>query len=103
MFLDRQKGARDIYRNSSHRPGNIFEVILTPGHDRDHICLFEREQGWLFTGDAYVGTRPQDCRPIEDQRQILEDLKTMRALNPRAPFPAPSNPIFEPAEKLVRP
>jgi len=28
-----------------------FEVIHTPGHDRDHICLFERKQGWLIAGE----------------------------------------------------
>lgn len=35
-----------------------FEVIYTPGHDLDHICLFERKHGWLFSGDLFIGTRP---------------------------------------------
>ena len=52
-----------------------FEVIPTPGHDLDHICLFERSQGWLFTGDLYVTTRPMASRPMFDMPQILEDLK----------------------------
>lgn len=25
-----------------------FEVVHTPGHSPDHICLFERGHGWLF-------------------------------------------------------
>lgn len=31
-----------------------FEVIDTPGHCPGHICLFEPEQRWLFSGDLYV-------------------------------------------------
>jgi glyoxylase-like metal-dependent hydrolase (beta-lactamase superfamily II) len=77
-----------------------FEVIPTPGHDRDHVCLFEYQKGWLFSGDLYVGTRPLVCRPMDDQWQIIEDLKTVRNLKPRILFPAPSNIIIEPGEKL---
>ncbi len=77
-----------------------FEVIPTPGHDRDHVCLFEPQKGWLFSGDLYVGTRPVVCRPMDDQWQILEDLKTVRDLKPRILFPAPGNVIIEPGEKL---
>jgi glyoxylase-like metal-dependent hydrolase (beta-lactamase superfamily II) len=77
-----------------------FEVIPTPGHDRDHICLFEAKKGWLFSGDLYVGTKPTVCRPMDDQWQIINDLKTVRDLNPRILFPAPSNVITDPGEKL---
>ena len=77
-----------------------FEVISTPGHDRDHVCLFEPNRRWLFSGDLYVGTKPVVCRPMDDQRQILEDLKTVRDLKPRIFFPAPGQVIIEPGEKL---
>ena len=79
-----------------------FEVIPTPGHDRDHVCLFEPNRRWLFSGDLYVGTKPVVCRPMDDQWQILEDLKTIRDLKPRILFPAPSNVIMEPGEKLEK-
>jgi glyoxylase-like metal-dependent hydrolase (beta-lactamase superfamily II) len=77
-----------------------FEVILTPGHDRDHVCLFESNRRWLFSGDLYVSKRPVVCRPMDDQWQILEDLKTVRDLKPRILFPAPGNVLVEPGEKL---
>jgi ribonuclease/clavin/mitogillin len=35
-----------------------FLVIETPGHSPDHICLFERRNGWLFTGDLFY---PRIC------------------------------------------
>ncbi len=79
-----------------------LEVIPTPGHDHDHICLFERKQGWLFTGDTYTTTRPVVCRPMEDQRQIIEDLKVLRSLEPHILFPAPTRVIMEPLDKLDR-
>lgn len=77
-----------------------FEVIPTPGHDKDHICLFERSQGWLFTGDLYVTVKVTASRPIFDMPQILADLKTVRALNPRLMFPAPTHVVTDPIDKL---
>ncbi|MEW6186211.1 MAG: MBL fold metallo-hydrolase [Thermodesulfobacteriota bacterium] len=77
-----------------------WEVIPTPGHDRDHICLFEAQQGWLFSGDLVVGRKPVVCRPMDDQWQILADLKTIRALKPRFLFPAPGEVVVEPGVML---
>lgn len=65
-----------------------FEVISTPGHCDDHICLFERSKGWLFTGDLWVSTRPNVARPEENQWQIIASLKKVKDLMPRALFPA---------------
>jgi len=37
--------------------GRMIEVISTPGHTPDAICLLDRAQGLLFTGDTfYPGT-----------------------------------------------
>ncbi|OGP80819.1 MAG: hypothetical protein A2Z08_08645 [Deltaproteobacteria bacterium RBG_16_54_11] len=88
----------DHIDTESHR----FEVIPTPGHDLDHICLFERKNGWLFTGDLYVTTKPVVCRPNDDMWQVIADLKKLRALNPRIIFPAPTHVVKDPAEKLDR-
>lgn len=77
-----------------------FEVIHTPGHDLDHVCLFEKTNGWLFTGDLYVTTKRVVCRPNDDMRQSLKDLKALRALNPVTIFPAPTHPVKEPLQKL---
>lgn len=78
----------------------LFEVISTPGHDRDHICLFERNQGWLFSGDLFVGTRPNVVRPMDDIWQIVADLKKIKDLTPRILFPAPGKVVTEPVPVL---
>lgn len=80
--------------------GRRFEVIYTPGHEIDHTCLFQKDEGWLFTGDLYVTTRPVVCRPNDDMLQTLIDLKKLMALNPRIIFPAPTHVVKEPKEKL---
>ena len=77
-----------------------FDVIPTPGHERDHVCLFEKKNGWLFTGDLYVTTAPVVCRPNDDMPQTIKDLKKMRGLNPHTIFPAPTHVVTSPCEKL---
>ncbi len=77
-----------------------FEVIPTPGHDRDHICLFEPKHGWLFTGDLFVGTRPNVVRPMDDVHQIIADLKKVKDLKPHILFPAPGKVRTEPVRVL---
>ncbi|UCC63043.1 MAG: MBL fold metallo-hydrolase [Anaerolineae bacterium] len=63
--------------------GYCFEVIPTPGHSPDHICLFEREQGWLFSGDLFVHERVRYARPEEDLAGTLASLRRVLALRPR--------------------
>jgi len=77
-----------------------FDVIYTPGHDRDHICLFEQKHRWLFSGDLFVGTRPKAIRPMNDIRQIIVDLKKVKGLKPRFLFPAPGKVVVEPLSVL---
>jgi ribonuclease/clavin/mitogillin len=83
-----------------HTQNYRFEVISTPGHERDHICLFEKTNGWLFTSDLYISTKPVACRATDDMWQILADLENIRALNPQVLFPAPTHVVYEPAAKL---
>ena len=78
-----------------------YEVIYTPGHARGHICLFERENGWLFSGDAYITSRPVVCRNVENQWQMIEDLKRMRDLQSAAMFTAPSGVFVDPTSRLT--
>jgi glyoxylase-like metal-dependent hydrolase (beta-lactamase superfamily II) len=59
---------------------HCFQVIPTPGHSPDHICLFEPEQGWLFTGDSYIGGRDQALRQGYDIQGIIASLSRMAEL-----------------------
>lgn len=59
-----------------------FEVIATPGHSPDHVCLFEPDRGWLFSGDLYISARARYLRRGEDAWGIIASLRRVRALQP---------------------
>lgn len=63
-----------------------FQVIHTPGHSPDHICLFEPNQGWLFSGDAYIGGKDRALREGYDIYQVIASLKKLAALPIQAIF-----------------
>jgi glyoxylase-like metal-dependent hydrolase (beta-lactamase superfamily II) len=81
-----------------------FLVIPTPGHSPDHICLFEPEQGWLFSGDAFVGGREKALRVDYDIWGILGSLKNLAQYPARRLFPGSGtvreNPVPEILEKI---
>ena len=59
-----------------------FEVIYTPGHSNDSICLYCQEDGALFVGDTPVVIRSGDGSYEEDFVRSLERLcrKDVRAI-----------------------
>ncbi|MDQ7783730.1 MAG: MBL fold metallo-hydrolase [Desulfomonilaceae bacterium] len=81
-----------------------FQVIHTPGHSADHICLFEPDQGWLFVGDAYVGGFDRSLRADYNIWQIIDSLKKLAWLKPAVLFPGSgtvrSNAYEELASKI---
>src|SRR5579871_6465824 len=46
--------------------GRTIEIIATPGHTPDAICLFDRANGLLFTGDTYYSGTIWIYRPETD-------------------------------------
>jgi hydroxyacylglutathione hydrolase len=61
-------------------------VIHTPGHSPDHVCLFEPDQGWLFSGDTYIGGKDRALREDYDIHQIIASLKKLAELPVSAIF-----------------
>lgn len=57
-----------------------FQVIHTPGHSQDHLCLYEPEKGWLFSGDLFVGGKDRAIRQGSDIWGIIASLKRIAAL-----------------------
>lgn len=77
-----------------------FQVMHTPGHSSDHICLFEPDQGWLFCGDAYVGGRDRALRGDYNIWEILESLRHMAKLQPSILFPGSGNAKTDAVDEL---
>lgn len=63
-----------------------LKVIHTPGHSPDHVCFLEENNGWLFTGDAFVGGRDRALRVDYDIWGVIKSLKKLAAHNPEVMF-----------------
>ncbi|MGE5404039.1 MAG: MBL fold metallo-hydrolase [Candidatus Saccharibacteria bacterium] len=57
-----------------------FRIIHTPGHTDDHVCLYEPNQKWLFTGDLFCGERVKYLRQDEDFTRMLYSLRHLAEL-----------------------
>jgi glyoxylase-like metal-dependent hydrolase (beta-lactamase superfamily II) len=78
-----------------------FRVIYTPGHSPDHICLYEQERGWLFTGDLFVGGRDRALRVDCNIWQIIASLKLVAGLQLTRLFPGCARVRDNPYEDLT--
>ncbi|MGE5415741.1 MAG: MBL fold metallo-hydrolase [Acidobacteriota bacterium] len=67
----------DIFETEEY----CFQVIKTPGHTDDHVCLYEPNQKWLFTGDLFCGERVKYLRRDEDFTQMLYSLRYLGELD----------------------
>lgn len=63
-----------------------FEILETPGHSDDHICIFETNHRWLFSGDLYIAP-DLDCQ-LQDVNgpKWIASLKQILKLSPRFLF-----------------
>ncbi len=60
-----------------------YQVIPTPGHCPDHVCLFEPEQRWLFSGDLYIEERARYLRADVSLDQLTASLRHVLTLRPK--------------------
>jgi len=79
---------------------HCFRVIYTPGHSPDHICLYEEQRGWLFSGDLFVGGKDRALRADFDIWQIIASLKLVAALPTTRLFPGSARVRENPREDL---
>jgi glyoxylase-like metal-dependent hydrolase (beta-lactamase superfamily II) len=59
--------------------GLSFEAIPTPGHSDDQVAFLVPEQGWLFTGDAFVHERIRYAQADENAAESLRSLRSLLA------------------------
>jgi glyoxylase-like metal-dependent hydrolase (beta-lactamase superfamily II) len=64
-----------------------LQAIYTPGHSPDHLCLYEVQAGWIFTGDLFVGGKDRALRADYDIWQIINSLKQISRLKTTFLFP----------------
>jgi glyoxylase-like metal-dependent hydrolase (beta-lactamase superfamily II) len=79
-----------------------FEIIPTPGHSVDHTCFFERDRGWLFTGDLFLAERLRYLRDDEDLSALITSLESVARLPVRRVFCAHRGPVRDGPAALRR-
>ena len=79
-----------------------YEVIATPGHSPDHACFFERERGWLFTGDLFLAERLKYLRDDEDLAGLIASLESVSRLPLTRVFGAHRGPVRDGPAALRR-
>jgi glyoxylase-like metal-dependent hydrolase (beta-lactamase superfamily II) len=63
--------------------GRTVEIVATPGHTPDAICLLDRANGLLFTGDTYYPGPIWLFRPETDLDAYVASVKRLAALEPQ--------------------
>lgn len=57
-----------------------FDVIYTPGHCPGHISLVEKDQGWVFSGDLFIGSDLRVAGPETDVSEMLDSMRNLLAI-----------------------
>lgn len=57
-----------------------FQTIHVHGHSAGHICLYQPQKKWLFTGDMFCGIKNIYLRRDEDFNLMLKSLENLSRL-----------------------
>jgi glyoxylase-like metal-dependent hydrolase (beta-lactamase superfamily II) len=79
-----------------------LEVVRTPGHTPDSLCLLDRTNGLLFTGDTYYSGEIYLWAPETDVAAYTASIERLARLEPslRKLLPAHGSPVAEPRRLL---
>lgn len=79
--------------------GRTLEIIATPGHTPDSICLLDRANGLLFTGDTFYPGTIWLYRPETDLDAYARSVERLAALAPHLHrlFCAHNEPVADPS------
>ena len=80
--------------------GRALEVIATPGHTPDAICLLDRKNGLLFTGDSFYAGPIWLYRPETDLDAYVHSIERIAAMAPQLHLLLPSHnvPVDDPSQ-----
>ena len=79
-----------------------LQAIYTPGHTDDHITYFEKNKGWLFSGDLYVADRIKYFESNENIKVQIQSLKKLVELDFDVLFCAHNPKIKDGKKRLKR-
>jgi glyoxylase-like metal-dependent hydrolase (beta-lactamase superfamily II) len=98
-ILSHEEGLPD--GQTIHAGGASLEVLHTPGHTRDHLCFWLKEEKGLFSGDLVMsGSTVVIAPPEGDMAAYLTSLERLRRLPLDRIYPGHGDVINEPAQLL---
>lgn len=80
--------------------GLPLEPVLLPGHSPDQLGYFDRETGWLYSGDLVLRRRQQIAMPGEDPWMMIDSIRRVLELMPAALATSHRGLIVQPAAVL---
>jgi len=60
-----------------------LQIIVTPGHTRDHQIVWDEERGIVASGDLFLGVKVRVAHAHESPSALLASLRAVVALEPR--------------------
>ncbi|MDE7213421.1 MAG: MBL fold metallo-hydrolase, partial [Anaeroplasmataceae bacterium] len=66
----------------------LIEILHTPGHSPGHMCFWEKDKGYLFTGDLVYKDTLFAYYPSTDPLAYLKSLEKISVLPAKKVFPA---------------
>jgi glyoxylase-like metal-dependent hydrolase (beta-lactamase superfamily II) len=77
--------------------GRRIEIIHTPGHSSNHICLLDRDARYLFTGDIYYTGGVTSYLPGGNHDEFVESCRKLVGLSSFYDWlmPAHNEPLVE--------
>ena len=79
-----------------------WQIFCSPGHSNEHIVLYNKDKGILFSGDnvlksinVWLGPPKSDIDEYNDSLKKMMDLPNLKII-----FPAHGNPVDKPYERL---
>ena len=71
-----------------HLGNRSIEILHTPGHSPGHMCFWEKDRGYLFTGDLVYKDTLFAYYPSTDPIAYLKSLEKIAVLPAKKVFPA---------------
>lgn len=86
----------------SHPAGRL-RAVHTPGHESGHLCYYDPDRRWLFTGDTILstGTTVVPPPPDGDMLAYLASLRRLQALDLAYILPGHGPPIERPYDTIA--
>lgn len=76
----------------------FFDIIYTPGHSSDSICLYNREENVLFSGDTNLIIYSNDGTY---EKKFVEILGKLADMNIKKIYPGHGNPIIKDCNEII--